>query len=275
MRRFAPLIPALFCLLAFPAATQDLKEIEKQLETAYRDKVLTIRGFYGGNWLRYDADGNLLDGGKPGPWTLSGKIEVTDIKLNDDKLEVLANRLWLAYEQKKKEFRHLRTKDRVLIELPLPTVDVSHVSVVRGLERVFLLDGELATAVPDHWKSFLSKDRPLQPVQPGEPAQLNPGGLGVPVYRVGGSVSAPICVSCPQPEYTSAARALKKGGLLVLWSTIDEQGRVQDVQVREPLGLGLDDAAVETVKKWRFKPATRFGEPVPVALAVEVRFHPY
>ena len=39
-----------------------------------------------------------------------------------------------------------------------------------------------------------------------------------------------------------------------------------------PVGFGFDDAAVQSVKTWTFKPATKNGEPVPVQFAVEVNF---
>jgi protein TonB len=49
-------------------------------------------------------------------------------------------------------------------------------------------------------------------------------------------------------------------------------GVPQDVKVLRGLGLGLDEKAVEAVQGWRFKPATRGGEPVAVTAQVEVNF---
>jgi TonB family protein len=34
----------------------------------------------------------------------------------------------------------------------------------------------------------------------------------------------------------------------------------------------LDEKAIEAVSKWRFKPATKDGKPVPVAANISVRF---
>jgi TonB family protein len=39
--------------------------------------------------------------------------------------------------------------------------------------------------------------------------------------------------------------------------------------------MGLDEQAVQGVKAWRFEPATRNGEPVAVAVYVEVAFNFY
>ena len=53
---------------------------------------------------------------------------------------------------------------------------------------------------------------------------------------------------------------------------MDAQGNVTDCRVVRPLGLGLDEKAMETVRTWKFKPALRNGTPVPVRVMVEVSF---
>jgi hypothetical protein len=39
--------------------------------------------------------------------------------------------------------------------------------------------------------------------------------------------------------------------------------------------MGLDENAVETVKTWRFEPATRDGQPTTARISVEVSFKNY
>jgi TonB family protein len=58
----------------------------------------------------------------------------------------------------------------------------------------------------------------------------------------------------------------------VLYIIIDAKGDVTECRVVKPLGLGLDEKAVETVRTWKFKPAMRNGTPVPVRVMVEVSF---
>ena len=101
------------------------------------------------------------------------------------------------------------------------------------------------------------------------------GGYGGGVYRVGGNVSAPACIYCPDPEYSEEARKAKYQGLVVLWAIVDETGRMRDIRVQKGLGMGLDEEAVRAAQNWRFKPAERFGKSVPVAMAIEVRFNLY
>jgi protein TonB len=63
-------------------------------------------------------------------------------------------------------------------------------------------------------------------------------------------------------EYTAAARAEGVEGKLVLKLTIAADGSVADVDVVSSVNEALDASAVATVKRWRFRPATRCGRPV-------------
>lgn len=101
------------------------------------------------------------------------------------------------------------------------------------------------------------------------------GGTGGGVFRIGGNVSQPLCLYCPDPEYSEEARKAKYQGVVVLWAIVDENGRARDVRVQKSLGLGLDEEAVRAVQNWRFKPAERGGKPVPVYMTIEVNFHLY
>jgi TonB family protein len=98
------------------------------------------------------------------------------------------------------------------------------------------------------------------------------GGFGGGVYSVGGGVSAPIPIYKPEPAYSEEARKAKYQGTVVLWIVVDASGAVTDCRVVKPLGLGLDEKAVETVKTWKFKPALKNSTPVPVRVMVEVSF---
>ncbi len=112
-------------------------------------------------------------------------------------------------------------------------------------------------------------------IGPGKGGGLGPGeggGVGGGVYSVGGNVSAPVPIYSPDPPYSEEARKAKYSGIVVVSIIVDAQGNVRDIQVVKPLGLGLDEKAVETIRTWRFKPALRNGSPVPVRMLVEVSF---
>lgn len=100
------------------------------------------------------------------------------------------------------------------------------------------------------------------------------GGVGGGVFRVGGNVSAPLCIFCPDPEYSEEARKAKWQGLVVLKVVVGPDGRVisESIRVIKPVGMGLDEQAVRAVQQWRFRPAERFGKPVAVEFILEVNF---
>lgn len=85
-------------------------------------------------------------------------------------------------------------------------------------------------------------------------------------------VTPPRAVFAPNPDYPEAARAAHFQGVCVLKLTVGSDGRTHDITVARSLGFGLDEKAVEAVKEWRFEPATKGGEPVPVKVNVEVSF---
>jgi protein TonB len=101
------------------------------------------------------------------------------------------------------------------------------------------------------------------------------GGIGGGAYRVGGGVSAPRVIFKPDPEYSDEARKAKYQGTVVLWMVIGPDGRPRDIQVQRALGMGLDEKAVEAVRRWTFEPARLNGKPVPVQINVEVNFRLY
>jgi TonB family protein len=88
-------------------------------------------------------------------------------------------------------------------------------------------------------------------------------------------VSAPKVVVAPDPGYSEEARQDKYQGVCVLELVVGPDGRPYDIKVTKALGKGLDEKAVEAVQQWRFRPAVKDGQPVSVAIDVEVQFRLY
>jgi TonB family protein len=59
------------------------------------------------------------------------------------------------------------------------------------------------------------------------------------------------------PEYTEEARLAELEGTVVLSGVIDETGLAQNLQVTTPLGLGLDEKALDAAKQWQFAPSLK------------------
>ena len=127
--------------------------------------------------------------------------------------------------------------DRVLIE--------EKDSGKAGIDKVFLADGREGFVQDSYLRNSTPRGHTTAPV---------------PTYR-------------PEPPYTPKARHDRIQGMVALLIVIDAQGNVTDVrETSKPLGEGLDEKAIETVKTWKFKPAARDGVPVPVRVIVEVTF---
>jgi protein TonB len=125
---------------------------------------------------------------------------------------------------------------------------------------------------------------------PGGPGGIGPGccdGVGpsagpgfgsgpsgiFPAGRQGVTVPEPIYH--PEPGFSDEARKSKTQGVVVLLLVVGKDGLTHDIRVGQSLGMGLDEKAVEAVSHWRFKPATRNGQPVATQIAVELDFHLY
>jgi protein TonB len=102
------------------------------------------------------------------------------------------------------------------------------------------------------------------------------GNIGGGLERVGGRISAPIPLNNVEAEFSDEARRAKYQGVVLVSVIVDAQGNPQDPRVVRALGMGLDEKALEAVRKYRFKPAMRDGRtPVAVMVNVEVNFHLY
>jgi periplasmic protein TonB len=98
------------------------------------------------------------------------------------------------------------------------------------------------------------------------------GGMGGGVFRVGGGVTAPALIYKVEPEYSEEARKAKYQGTVLLYVQVDPSGKATNIRVLHSLGLGLDEKAMEAVKKWKFRAGQRDGKPVTVEAQIEVNF---
>lgn len=95
------------------------------------------------------------------------------------------------------------------------------------------------------------------------------------IFRIGAGVSPPRPIQTPDPEYSEEARKARFQGVCTLWLIVDTSGKPRDVHVAQSLGLGLDEKAIDAVRRWKFEPAMKDGRPVAVRVNVEVTFRLY
>ena len=169
------------------------------------------------------------------------------------------------------------------------TVDVkghaTNIQVTQSLDRLLDLN---AVAAVSQWKfqparqngvpveSASSSEvtfRLLDPIPPAQAVASQPFHS-----MVLGSVPStgnmlPVLISRVEPEYSEQARRAKLEGGVTLAVLVGADGQIHEVQVSHSLGMGLDERATESVKKWRFRPAYQNGQPIDYWTSVVVSFH--
>lgn len=77
----------------------------------------------------------------------------------------------------------------------------------------------------------------------------------------------------PKPPYPTAAVRMGYQGLVLLDIEVLADGSVGDVQLLKSSGFKiLDNAAMQAVKMWRFRPGRRLGQPVTAHATVPIRY---
>jgi TonB family protein len=299
----AGVISALF-ITAATAETDLLRHLNEQ----YKGKTFILRGFYAGGHLTYDPAGQAINPAFADDWTVAGVVQVEELRVSGHYLSIEARRLHLGWPDG--VFQELHDydangkpdkdegKNRSLIieaDLGLVTVDAAD----RVLSQMFLSSRDnFADLVPDYWRAciqaasigkgsksysdchFSQEFFVIPGVVPSsgqstEPARTIDGeaqpGRG-PVFRAGFRITLPKPLNHPQAGFSEEARRAKYGGTSLLSLVVDKMGAVRDVRILKPLGMKLDQEAVDTALKYTFNPATKDGQPVAVQIALEVDF---
>jgi TonB family protein len=139
------------------------------------------------------------------------------------------------------------------------TVVWSHIQ----LARIFDATGQPERALNEYRQAARTGDNTNGAVDEANNYLERAGQAGYPV-RHGLSVEP---IQATDPEYTEEARIAGLEGTVVLGGVIDEVGFAQNLEVVSPLGLGLDEKAIEAAKQWHFEP----GKRAPVQIAVDFR----
>jgi protein TonB len=92
-----------------------------------------------------------------------------------------------------------------------------------------------------------------------------------PVVRVGGKIVAPKLLREVKPVYPELALMARVSAIVILEARVDIHGYVKQVTVLRGSQL-FDEAAIEAVKQWRYKPLLLNGVPTEFILTVTVSF---
>jgi TonB family protein len=142
---------------------------------------------------------------------------------------------------------------------------------------VFAQENAPSSAVPPGSQSQAPSTEDHRP--PSTPLGAGPGPSAT--FKVCGAKNPPPCatpprvIKSPNPDYSKEARKKNVEGTAVLWLIVGADGLPRDIRITRPVGYGLDEKAIEAVKKWKFKPSTLDGHAVAVQINVELTFRLY
>lgn len=282
---------ALFALLFLFPDSSHADSLEKQLQSDYVGKTLTLRHFYEGDHLRFHPDGTLQGDAPIGPWTLDGQIAVEQVHLSGSVLEFRGRRITVVFDARNKPVDQLTTldhysgkqrkemekalrKQQVRVEIELPSTTPNQDDLALAIHAVFLMLGESMTeVVPPFWRSYFA-DLEGKPATTPPPPRDAVYAVTPPGTKPGG-VSPPHAIFDPEPEYPDEARKAKYQGTVLVWMIIEPSGETKDIRIVRPLGMGLDEKALAAISTWKFEPARKDGKPVAVMVNVEVTFRLY
>lgn len=134
------------------------------------------------------------------------------------------------------------------------------------------LVAETGTPAPDSPLQTASLASSLLPSSGAQAPQGVSGGSG----QGGGvpdSPAMPDYLRNPPPVYPRESRKASEEGVVLLSVSIGRDGEVQSLGLKKTSNFPrLDAAALEAVKKWKFKPARLGGTPLESTVDVPVRF---
>lgn len=95
---------------------------------------------------------------------------------------------------------------------------------------------------------------------------------GLDAFSVTDLEKRPELLNAVPPAYPDSLRKARVEGLVTLVFVLDEQGRVEDPRVESSTHKDFEAPALEAIRKWKFKPGLKDGQPVRTYLRQPIRF---
>jgi TonB family protein len=137
----------------------------------------------------------------------------------------------------------------------------------QAFDRIFSpgIDDRMIATLPDYWKLFYKSVAAKQDYRPTDSSVLRQGQVDQKARLL--SVFEP-----PSNEY---AQNNGVAGMAMYHVVVGADGKPAEIAIGRPIGFGLDESAVTSIRKASFQPAIKNGRPVPVVLDLVVQFRIY
>ncbi|HEX3155100.1 MAG TPA: energy transducer TonB [Candidatus Angelobacter sp.] len=262
-------------VLLFQTAIAHADSLKDALNHKYKNQILALRSPFTKGDLKFDSAGQSLRSAKSSGWLLYGAIYVEKLSLSSNTLR-LEGRRATYYDEKKSGKRMLLTYDKtrhIEIHLDQPLNSLDDADAI--MERIFFLGPDAVDHIRPEFRRADDNTPDSEIYHVSEPAFTRTGANAPASSDNNVKVLPARAIYTPEPEFSEQARHAKYQGTVVLTLVIDKAGKISRIRVDRPLGMGLDENVMEGVEQWRFSPAMRNGEPVAVAMQIEVSFNLY
>jgi outer membrane biosynthesis protein TonB len=149
------------------------------------------------------------------------------------------------------------------------TISQAHANtLLRGaLDNVFAqgYDTRLMDSMPDFWKHYYAAVAAKADYRPADSAVLRQSMVDQKAHLT----------STFEPASNQYAQDHGVAGMCLYHVVIGPDGKPGEIAVARPIGFGLDESAVDSIRKATFQPAIKGGVPVPVMLDLIVEFRIY
>jgi TonB family protein len=85
---------------------------------------------------------------------------------------------------------------------------------------------------------------------------------------------APTVIEQIAPEYPSMMKRLSANGEATIVVVVMPDGKPAQAQIEQATHPRFGEAALDAVKRWRFKPGRKGGKIVPTVMSIPVQFRP-
>ncbi len=150
-------------------------------------------------------------------------------------------------------------------------VTTSHAEADRvlraALDRIFSsgIDDRMIATLPDYWKVFYKAVADKTLYKSNDPS----------VWRSNQVDKKPRLTVAFEPPSNEYAQNNGVAGVAMYHVIVGPDGKPREVAIGRPIGFGLDENAIEAIRKASFEPGMKDGKPVPVLVDLTVQFRIY
>ncbi|HLI77078.1 MAG TPA: energy transducer TonB [Acidobacteriaceae bacterium] len=275
-RLHVPLFCSLFTLLAawtcLPLhAAGPTRDVKEDLRSSLLGSDLYLRDFSAARVAHWHWNGSALASDDPTGLHTIAALQIAHVDVSHDVVVLEGTRKSLLKDDGVFSLAATAVPVRLLVTVPHGD-QAAVLPQVRSL-LFFPSREDAIAALPPVYSAVLPSPSVYRYPRNGE--RCDCADLGKPECegkQASLGLRNPKLVSQRNPEFTEEARQQQFSGDVGVVTTVDSTGHTTDLWIARSVGLGLDEAAADSVRQYVFTPGTCHGEPSPIPLAVDVNF---